>query len=480
MLLQGTGFFYYSGFLGSDWYATAVNDRFKPIYGDQGVTVGCQFNGGNSFARVEGLATPVNDCGSVSTATLYLGGRIVGQRYCSIVNEVISCDISEEAWLHEQLRIYYGSHAVGQTTILSGQYGVAGHSDAIGLAATFRFPSFLSDDEPRNRIAITDDGNMCVRVQDYTTNTVSTPIGSLTNVSGTADGIGNAARFNRPADIIDGFSANTKLIADYMNGSVRLWNLLTDEVSTFVGLTGTAAQVDGNESVARLFQPFGLCIEGGLLYICQTNACIRRFNPSFTTTINGLAPRTVDTWVGTPGVTGTTDGVGNAALFSNTCYNIAFYTDHDGSRAGLITDRTNFTFRKVVRDTAVVTTVIGVAGALGCVNGINNGVRLNGSDGIKTIIDSNGQTTLIYAESAANNIRRIDVCGPLKDKFVVSLLACSTAAGSANGDAWNARATHTLGVCYVSRFGKVFFTSNYGPGGGVDGGGTVDEAIWTP
>ena len=160
--------------------------------------------------------------------------------------------------------------------------------------------------------------------------------------------------------------------------------------------------------------------------------------------------------------------------FPRRCNNICFTTTNAG-RVGWICDRSNFLLRKVVRDTAVVTTVAGT-GSAGYANGIGLSASFNGHDGLKTINDR----CLIYAESASNMIRRIDIYGENYDRIVVSHALGYNNAGSAAGYGGAARATHTLGVLYVPRLARIFFTSNYGPGWGVDGGGTLDAFDWTP
>src|SRR3972149_9460255 len=109
--------------------------------------------------------------------------------------------------------------------------------------------------------------------------------------NGTADGIGNVARFNSPGQ---GVRIGDKLyVADTGNHAIRAIDLLTKEVTTLAGEKGVAGWSDKGEgtSGAALFRsPGDIATDGAFLYVAGTgNHVIRKVDVSagYVETIGG-------------------------------------------------------------------------------------------------------------------------------------------------------------------------------------------------
>jgi len=124
--------------------------------------------------------------------------------------------------------------------------------------------------------------------------------------SGSADGVGSAARFGTPLGIAVDAKDNL-YVADSGNSNIRK---ITPEgvVSTLAGAAGKSGGVDGAGSAARFDAPRGLAVDaGGTVYVADTdNHCIRKITPE------GV----VSTLAGQAGKADKADGVGSAARFN--------------------------------------------------------------------------------------------------------------------------------------------------------------------
>jgi len=107
---------------------------------------------------------------------------------------------------------------------------------------------------------------------------LETPLAG-TATAGYAEGLGTAARFNEPCDIVQ-TSSTTFLVADRDNNRIRQVSL-NGEVSTFAG-DGTFGQLDGPRLSAQFANPQALAIDGaGNIYVADGGSfTIRRIDPS--------------------------------------------------------------------------------------------------------------------------------------------------------------------------------------------------------
>jgi len=112
---------------------------------------------------------------------------------------------------------------------------------------------------------ITDNGNRIIQKLVIATGVVTT-IAGLAGSSGSVDGVGSAARFNGPVGIA--YDGNGNLfICDTSNNTIRKLVIATGAVTTIAGLAGSSGSADGVGSAARFGYPRGIVYDGnGNLY----------------------------------------------------------------------------------------------------------------------------------------------------------------------------------------------------------------------
>ncbi len=274
--------------------------------------------------------------------------------------------------------------SAGVVTTLAGTAGSSGTTDGIGTAARFNRPTGIKIDSSGN-LFVTDTLNQTIR--KITSAGVVTTFAGTAGTSGTTDGTGTAARFNSPSGIeID--SSGNLFISDYANDTIRKITT-AGVVTTFAGTAGTSGTTDGTGTAARFNRPSGIEIDSsGNLFVTDTsNHTIRKITSA------GV----VTTFAGTAGSSGTTDGTGTAARF-----NSPSDIEIDASGNLYVADLLNHTLRKIT-SAGVVTTFAGTAGTSGTIDGTGTTARFNTPLGIK--IDSSGN--LFVADSLNHIIRKI-------------------------------------------------------------------------
>lgn len=216
--------------------------------------------------------------------------------------------------------------STGTVSTLAGLPGSRGSTDGIGSAARFASPFAVAADGSGN-IYVADYGNHTIR--KITSAGTVTTLAGLADSPGSADGAGSAARFNQPVGIAVDLAGNV-YVADYQNKIVRKITP-AGVVTTLAGLANSTGSIDGPGSVARFQGPIGIAVDSsGAVYVTD-NYTIRKISPAGTvTTLAGIA-----------GTYGTTDGVGNAALFSLASYGIAV----DAAGKVYVADTANRTIR---------------------------------------------------------------------------------------------------------------------------------------
>ena len=198
--------------------------------------------------------------------------------------------------------------AMGVVTTLAG--GVWGVADGTGKSAGFDFPS---------GIAVDSAGNVYVADTSSSTIRKVTSAGVVTTLAGVAgpenrgstDGTGSEARFNEPTGIVVDSVGNV-YVADWGNVTIRKMTQ-TGVVTTLAGKPGTSGSADGMGSAARFSGPWGVAVDGaGNVYV--TDISVANGN----NTIRKVTPAgVVTTLVGSPGVTGSVDGTGTVARFNS-------------------------------------------------------------------------------------------------------------------------------------------------------------------
>jgi sugar lactone lactonase YvrE len=147
----------------------------------------------------------------------------------------------------------------GEVSTLAG--GESGFADGIGSDARFSGPSGIETDAAGN-LYVADIGNNHIRK--------ITPAGEVSTLAGGekgfTDGIGNAARFYRPAGIASD-AAGDLYVADTFNNRIRKITP-AGEVSTLAG--GGYGFADGIGSDARFSTPRGIAVDAaGNLYVAD-------------------------------------------------------------------------------------------------------------------------------------------------------------------------------------------------------------------
>lgn len=279
-------------------------------------------------------------------------------------------------------------------TTIAGSAGFSGSNDAIGTAARFYRPLSITSDGAN--LFIADMQNNTIRKIEIATGAVSTLAGTA-GTSGSADGIGSAARFHNPMGITtDG--ANLYL-SDSMNNTIRKIVIGTGAVSTLAGTAGTSGSIDLTGAAARFSIPRGITTDGTNLFVADNkNYKIRQIV---------ISTGVVTTLAGS-GSFGSTDAIGSAASFT---YPYGITTD---GKSLFVTDWS--AIRKIDISTSAVTTIAGTASYSGSADGIGAAARFNQPTGIAT------DGTNIYVADYANDIIR---------KVVIATGAVTTIAGSA-------------------------------------------------
>jgi sugar lactone lactonase YvrE len=282
----------------------------------------------------------------------------------------------------------------GVVTTLAGTDCNAGSEDGIGLAAQFHQPLGITVDAAGN-LYVADMGNAAIR--KITPACVVTTYAGKVRRGGYADGVGAAARFNKPAGIAADLAGNL-YVADSGNYVIR--KITPDGlVSTLAGTPGKQGSADGRGADALFSRPSHIAIDtGGNLYVSDS-----RSNTIHKITPDGL----VSTLAGKAGKKGRDDGPGELARF----YGPGGITI-DGAGDIYVVDSSNKNIRKITPG-GMVTTIAG--GAPG--SGNQDGPGWKANFGLPSSITADTAGNLYVSDSSSNTIRKITQEG------VVSTLA---------------------------------------------------------
>jgi hypothetical protein len=166
----------------------------------------------------------------------------------------------------------------GLVSTMAGLAGVSGSADGAGSNARFNFLSGIAVDSANN-IFVADSGNQTIR-KITSGSSVLTLAGSR-GLQGSADGIGTAAEFDAPYSLaVDG--ASNVYVADADNQLIRKVTP-AGVVSTLAGLVRSSGSADGIGSAARFFNVRSIAVDSaGNVYLADTsNQTIRKGVQSF-------------------------------------------------------------------------------------------------------------------------------------------------------------------------------------------------------
>jgi hypothetical protein len=192
---------------------------------------------GNAYSPVNAVTANVD--GSGSSATFY---NMIGLTCSKASNK---CYVSSA---YPAVRAISFPVPVSVSTILGSASNGFGVVDGVlgvdgSIAGSCGF--YPSDDE--TFFISSDSTNHNIRRLDVSSSQITTLAGSPGNnkVSACFDGVGTDARFNRPSKVL--FYGSGVFIADRSNNAIRFLNLLTNDVSTFVGtcLSSSTTAADG-------------------------------------------------------------------------------------------------------------------------------------------------------------------------------------------------------------------------------------------
>ncbi len=254
--------------------------------------------------------------------------------------------------------------------------------------------------------------------------------------TGSADGIGMAARFNS-ANYLAANSAGTLYVGDFNNHTVRAITP-AGEVTTLAGSPGVAGYADGTGAAARFRGNGGVAVDsaGNIFMSDWDNFVVRRITPA------GV----VSTFAGTAGASGSADGAGAAARFRNV-NGLAI----DASDNLYLADWGNHTIRRIT-PVGVVTTLAGTPGVAGSADGTGAAARFNLPSGLA--VDAAGN--VFVSDQANHTIRRITPAG-----VTTTIAGQAGTTGSADGTGAAARLSSPAWLT-ISPSGDLFVTSGTG------------------
>ena len=351
----------------------------------------------------------------------------------------------------------------GVVTTFAGSPGIAGSDNGTGGAARFSYPIGLAADTAGN-VYVADAFNSTIR-KITPEGVVSTLAGSA-GISGSANGLGGAARFDFPGGVAVDLAGNV-YVGDTLNYTIRKISPSGD-VTTLAGSAGIPGSDDGTGGAARFSSPSAVGVDAaGNIYVTSglygaSNHTIRKVTPA-----GG-----VTTLAGSPDQSGYLDGSGSAARFH----------DPEGLTADAaghvyVADTVNNAIR-VITSAGAVTTLAGGSGRPG----------LTDAAGAAALFDGPGST----ATDGAGNIYVADVGNGVLRKITPAGMVTTVAGTGVDGGPDGVTVDGTGNVFFVSGANTIYkitpagtvvslYTGTSGHPGGIaaDSSGNVYVAYTT-
>jgi sugar lactone lactonase YvrE len=256
----------------------------------------------------------------------------------------------------------------GVVTTFAGSSS-AGTSNGTGTAARFSRPNGLAIDASRN-IYVADEWNHRIRK--------ITPVGVVTTFAGSSsgsnNGTGTAAQFNKPSGVAVDGSGNL-FVCDRSNHLIRKITS-AGVVTTFAG-SGSSGNSNGTGTAATFANPTGIAIDANdNLYITDySNHSVRKITSAgVVTTLAGP--------VGSTGTWGTTNATGTSARF-NYPYHIVI-----NSHGNIIVSELNGQRLRKITTAGVVTSYVGSTTS-GSTNAVGTSARFSSPRGLGIDTDDN-------------------------------------------------------------------------------------------
>lgn len=236
----------------------------------------------------------------------------------------------------------------GQVTTLAGSNGLTGTANGVGSAARFNQPAGLAvlQDDPGiiPAFLVADFGNHAIRV--VTGEGEVSTVAGLAGVSGTRDGAVRDARFNYPSGVARCDNL-TFVVADQGNHTIRLVRIGANSVATLAGRAGISGTDDGPGNQARFRYPTSVASDpaAGCLYVADTgNHTIRKI--TYSADYQNVV---VTTYAGRPGLPGYAHGEPTAGQgWIEAQFHAPYGVAVDGAGHVYVADTGNHSLRKFV------------------------------------------------------------------------------------------------------------------------------------
>ena len=330
-----------------------------------------------------------------------------------------------------------------QATTVAGS-GTAGGANGIGISATFASPLYIAVSSNDEFAVVSEYHGHRLRKVVLSTWAVSTLAGSPSSATGSFDGVGTLATFNRPYGVVLTSDDVYVYVSDRLNHKIRRVEISSRRVVTLVGQAGSTALSQpigvtwltldsvllvSNAGSHRILQMYGTCAAP-----TSSPTRIPTSGPSIYTAPEGLfCDEVSQVVVAGTGSTGSANGVGISASF-NGPHGIATFPD--GSFV-LITDYYNHKIRKLVVSTGSVSTFAG-SGTAGGGNGIGSSAQFNNPNDVT--IASNGLFAVTVC-ALGHRIRHI-----VLSTHLVTTIGGDGSTGHVNGIGTNSRFHYPIGI----------------------------------